>query len=244
VLATANLAAAKIAAKVGDADLAWIAADRAVQAARQADDHPVRAVASYQVAAALLKQPGRVGDAAAVLSTAIGATSQGCMSPPHVSARGALHLLAAVVAARLGDSSEARAHLDESERLAALLADDANLLWTAFNAANVRLHELAVAVSLGEPGRAVVIGESVDTGALPAALAGRRAQCHVDMASAHAMTGRTDAEAVLHLLEAERIAPEAVRVGHAARAVIAALLVRPRHAAGLLALAERAGVTA
>jgi hypothetical protein len=244
VLATANLAASKIAAKVGDADLAWLAADRAVQAARQADDDALRAVASYQVAAALLKRPSGAEDAAAVLSTAIGAASQGSASPAYVSARGALRLLAAVVAARLGDARYARMHLDEAARLAALLDEDANQLWTAFNAANVRLHELAVAISLGQPGRALELGESVDMRALPTALAGRRAQYHVDLASAHAMTGRSDADALLHLLEAERLAPEAVRVGHAARTVITALVGRPRHAAGLVALADRAGVAA
>jgi transcriptional regulator with XRE-family HTH domain len=43
VLALANVAASKIAAKVGDAGLAWLAADRAAQAARSADDATLRA---------------------------------------------------------------------------------------------------------------------------------------------------------------------------------------------------------
>jgi len=101
-------------------------------------------------------------------------------------------------------------------------------------------------VALRDPARAIEIGERIDADRLPPALTGRRAQVHIDLATAWAQTQRSDGNALLHLLEAERIAPEAIHMGHAARSIIADLAARPggRRTPGLLALADRAGVAA
>jgi hypothetical protein len=107
----------------------------------------------------------------------------------------------------------------------------------------VRLHELAVAIALGRTAKAIQIGESLDTDRLPVVLNGRRAQAHIDLAVAWSQTRRADGDALLHLLEAERIAPETVHLGHVARAVIADLVARRgRRTPGLVALAARAGL--
>jgi hypothetical protein len=74
--------------------------------------------------------------------------------------------------------------------------------------------------------------------------AGRRAQVHVDLARAWVQTARDDRQALLHLLEAERLGANVVRFNHAARDTVAVLLQRRPRTPGLAALAERAGVAA
>jgi len=84
----------------------------------------------------------------------------------------------------------------------------------------------------------------VDPGRLPAGLSSRRAQVHLDLAWAQAQRKR-DAEAILHLLEAERVAPEAVRYNVMAREVVREMLARggrQRKTSALHDLAVRAGV--
>jgi hypothetical protein len=70
---------------------------------------------------------------------------------------------------------------------------------------------VAVAAELGDAGDAVRAADAVDTDRLPEGLVSRRAQVHLDVAWAQAQRKR-DAEATLHLLEVERIAPEVI--GH------------------------------
>ncbi|MEU7524687.1 hypothetical protein AB0A74_03035 [Saccharothrix sp. NPDC042600] len=87
------------------------------------------------------------------------------------------------------------------------------------------------------------MGERLDLSGLPEGLRGRQGQYHLDSAWAHARRER-DAEAVIHLLEAERIAPELLRTGHVARGVVEDLMGRERRHAvpGLRGLAGRVGV--
>jgi hypothetical protein len=128
--------------------------------------------------------------------------------------------------------------------MATWLGQDENRLWTAFGPTNVVIHEVSVAVALGQLDKAIRIGELLDTAQLPNPLLGRRAQVHLDLAAAS--TGRPggDPYAVLHLIEAERVAPQAVYVNASARSLLTELLGRERRAvtAGLRPLAQRAGV--
>jgi hypothetical protein len=115
-----------------------------------------------------------------------------------------------------------------------------------FGTTNVRLHEFAVEVVMQRPDRAIRVGEEVDTSRLPPRLVGRRAQVHVDLARAWTQTARDDRQALLHLLEAERLGADVVRLNHAACDTVAVLLQRERRprTPGLAASAERAGVAA
>ena len=74
-------------------------------------------------------------------------------------------------------------------------------------------------------------------------LASRRAQMHLDLAWAQTQR-RRDAEAVLHLLDAERMAPQAVHYNVTVRELIRELLARQhrKQTRSLHELAERAGV--
>jgi hypothetical protein len=83
----------------------------------------------------------------------------------------------------------------------------------------------------------------VDERRLPDGLASRRAQVHLDLAWAHAQRKR-DAEATLHLLEAERIAPSAIRHNVIAQEMVREMLARAKKSrtSALSELAARAGL--
>src|SRR3954451_6402475 len=145
--------------------------------------------------------------------------------PTLVSVSGALWLIAAVIAARQMNREEAWARLDRADRLAGLLGHGGNFAWTAFRPTNVALHRVAVATEMGDAAEAVRAAANVDTHRLPEGLASRRAQVNLDLAWAQSQRHR-DAEAILHLLEAERTAPEAVRYNAIVRELIRDLLTR------------------
>jgi hypothetical protein len=71
----------------------------------------------------------------------------------------------------------------------------------------------------------------------------RRAQVHLDLAWAQVQRKR-DADALLHLMEAERVAPEMVRYNVMARELVREMLARQKRSktSALHRLAVRAGV--
>lgn len=141
------VAAAKLVTKVGDGQLAWIAADRAVAAALRSESPALQAMAAYQVACAFLKLD-RVDDAERVAVT----TAENFLddSPFGVSVQGALFLIGAVIAGRRSDRSEATERLRRAQYLAEALGHDGNYGWTAFGPTNVAIHEVSTAAELDE----------------------------------------------------------------------------------------------
>jgi hypothetical protein len=242
----AYVAAAKLATKLGDTALAWVSADRAQTFSREIDQPALSGIANYQVACALLRA-GHLADAEQVAGTAAenmgSANGSPRLSADLLSVRGALLLLLAVMAARRGDAGTARSSLAVAQRLAEQLGRDGNYLWTAFGPTNVAIHELSVTVGLGDVTRAQELGSVIDTDGLPEVLRGRRSQVHLELANA-AVSTHDDPLAVLHLLEAERVAGQVVSRNSVARGLIGTLLSRERKSAtpGLRALSTRAGV--
>jgi hypothetical protein len=113
----------------------------------------------------------------------------------------------------------------------------------AAHSPNVRIHATSAAVELGDPNDALVHGETVEIDALAPGLLGRRSQVHIDLAWAYGQQ-RNDPATVLSLLEAERIAPEAIRFNVVARELLRECLKRERRTAtpGLRGLAARVGI--
>lgn len=240
------LLASKLAAKLGDGELAWTTADRARCFGLIAADPARTAIAAYQTACALAKQPGRAAEAEEVAVTAAEAIAghQLYRTPAYLSAYGALLLHAAVAAARQADTRSAWRHLRAAESAADELGRNGNELWTAFGPTNVRLHQISVAVALHENTQALRLADQLDTAQLPLTLASRRAQAHLDLAVAHSATDSSAPQAMLHLLEYERLVPEAIKLNATAAGLITKLLRRehPSRTPGLRALADRAGV--
>jgi transcriptional regulator with XRE-family HTH domain len=242
---SAYVVAAKLLTKLGVADLAMLAADRCATAAVDADSLSARGLAAYQVVCALLRADRSDEAERLAVSTAELVQRQARADEPLlVSVAGALWLIAAVAAARRTDRGEAWRRLDNAEALSGMLGEDANFGWTAFGPTNVAIHRVSVAAELGDAGEALRVATVVDPAQLPEGLSSRRAQVHLDLAWAQAQRKR-DAEAILHLLEAERVAPEAVRYNVMAREIVREMLARgsrQRKTSALHDLAVRSGV--
>ncbi|WP_245193371.1 XRE family transcriptional regulator [Amycolatopsis alba] len=241
-----EIVAAKLATKKGDGEASLAAAEQARIAAEDAGDIFGLAAAAYQRACALLRTSSavdseRIREAEELAVSAAAALRD--QDAQSVTWCGALTLISAVIAARRADPVEADERLDHADELARRLGVDGNIGWTAFGPSNVLIHRSSVAVTLNDPHRALTTAEQLDITRLPGGLNGRQAQFHLDSAWAHTQLTE-DPQAVIHLLETERVAPELVRANPNARSLIENLLARERRieVPALRGLAVRAGV--
>lgn len=144
-------------------------------------------------------------------------------SGPAVSlhaARGALHMRAAVVAARAGKTDEAGDHIFEAGRVADVVPEGV-YCGTAFGPASVKIHDVAIALELGDSPTAVRRGADwKPPRALPAE---RRSHYYIDLAPAQLDVGRLD-DSFVSLQSARMIAPQHVRENPRVRRTLAALM--------------------
>lgn len=224
-------------AKLGEPEAAWIAADRAMAAAERAGNPLLVAAGAYRLVFVFInaRHYDQAEETARTAAEALQPMAE--QDDPHVmSLWGGLTLQRAVVAARVNDPDLAYSQLERASQVAGRLGEGRGEYDTEFGPANVRLYEIAVAVELGDAGRALRAAQAVDASGLSAE---RRARMLIDVARAHAQR-RQVGEAVAALLQAEAITPEQVR-GHAlVRQLVADLLtMQDRPGAELRGLATR-----
>ncbi|MCO6005470.1 helix-turn-helix domain-containing protein [Actinoallomurus purpureus] len=228
--------------RVGDAELAWMAADRSIAAAEAAERPLLGAVSAYRLGYVLirLKQVGNAEDLLMRAADALSSTRRS--KPPALSVRGGLYLAAATAAATRFDRAGADRHLAMARKVAGKVGADRNDFWSAFGPTNVVIHEVSTAVAFGDAKLALERGESLDLDRLGPGLRGRRAQVFLDMARAYAQQ-RKDAAAVNTLLRAERVSPELVRYDQRTNDLLTELVRREHRASTpeLRGLAHRAG---
>jgi hypothetical protein len=131
--------------------------------------------------------------------------------------------------------------LGDARTTARRIGADRNDHWQTFGPANVAVHEVSIAIELDDPVGALQAARTVDVGAL--LTLERRATHHVHVA--HALTlRRRDAQAMRHLLAAERLNPEGLPHDTLARSIVAGMKRRDRNRAipGLRDLARRLNV--
>jgi transcriptional regulator with XRE-family HTH domain len=240
-LAGAYQTASSLARTVGEVDLAWIAADRAVAAAEYSDDRELLGLSRHRLTSALMAQ-GWLDDAGAVYSNAVDALAPTDATPVEGwSVWGHLHLVGALVAVRGGDGASAWRLVREARSAAERVGGGRNDYWEAFSPANVGTIEVAVALESGDPVEALRIADGVEVDEL--ATPDRRANFCLTVAKAHELR-RDDGAAVAQLLEAERHAPEIVRYSVLAHELVRVCLGRERKSRtpGLRGLAERLGI--
>ena len=211
LLATTYQACSAALAKIGESDAAWIAADRAMSAAERAGDPMLVAAGAFRLVFVFIN--ARHYDQAEETARTAAEALQPMADqddPQAMSLWGALTLQRAVIAAHVNDPDLAYGQLELASHVAGRLGEGHNEYNTEFGPANVRLYEIAVAVELGDAGRALRAASAVDTSTLSAE---RQARMLIDVARAHAQR-RQVGEAVGALLQAEAITPEQVR-GHA-----------------------------
>jgi hypothetical protein len=120
---------------------------------------------------------------------------------------GPLHLRSAILAARSGDTDTAVSHIGEARRIAEHLGDESDGGWhqLSFGPSNVGIHEVAVAVELGDGPRALAQAQMIR---LPASLPRIRAGHHyVDLSRAQLWAGHHEG-ALQSLFTARKLAPQ------------------------------------
>jgi transcriptional regulator with XRE-family HTH domain len=141
---------------------------------------------------------------------------------------GFLHLSAAQCAARDKRRDDARAHLDEAEKIAARIGE-CNGLRMHFSTTNVAVWRLGIGIELREGGRAYqeFTRTPLDVAALHSEE--RSSALYFDLARALVQDGaRHDAEAIRHLDTADRLAPTRIRNDPIARDLVRTLHRRAR----------------
>jgi transcriptional regulator with XRE-family HTH domain len=221
LLAATYQACSAALAKLDEPDAAWIAADRAMAAAGRAGNPMLVAAGAFRLVFVFINAR-RYDQAEETACTAAEAlwpiADQG--DPQAMSLWGGLTLQRAIVAAHVNDPDTAYDQLERASQVAGRLGEGHNEYNTEFGPANVRLYEIAVAVELGDAGRALRAAVAVDTSGLSAE---RRARMLIDVARAHAQR-RQVGEAIAALLQAEAITPEQVRSHALVRQLVSDLL--------------------
>jgi transcriptional regulator with XRE-family HTH domain len=221
LLAAAYQACSAALAELDEPEAAWIAADRGMGAAERAGNPLLVAAGAFRLVIVFLGAR-YYAQAAEVARTAADAlwhvADDG--TPEAMSMWGALTLQRAVTAAHLGDAQAAYGFLDRARPVAERVGPGRNDYNTEFGPANLALYEIAVAVELGDAGRALRAASALDASGLSPE---RRSRMLIDVARAHAQR-RHVADAVAALTEAERLTPEQVHAHALVRRVVADLL--------------------
>ncbi|UGY91037.1 helix-turn-helix domain-containing protein [Streptomyces gobiensis] len=207
LLASAYRSADSVAYKAGAMDLSARFVELMRWATVQADDPLLAATTAYVRTETFLAARSH-GAGLRALEVAVDATPTAAQTL-GIAARGALHMRAAVIAARGGDADAATHHLDEAR----LLGDgvpEGVYGGTAFGPSSVRIHEVSVAVSLGDAHlkRALDIASRwAPPRDLPAE---RRSGFFIELARAQLWAGLRD-NAYESLKVARKIAPQHTR---------------------------------
>jgi transcriptional regulator with XRE-family HTH domain len=228
---------------IPDGELAWIAADRAMAAAREADDPHLIALGAWALSASY-RRAGQQDEATRLCLAAadeLKARIDGADPDSDLLADyGMLHLAASVSAARSDEDGRAWAlHrvADDAARALGAHYDP----WTAFGKANVDIHGLAIQAELGRADDVVEYSSRLRIDGMPSVE--RRAAALMTTARGYVQRGEDEA-AILMLLDAEKISAEEVRDSTLVREMLRQLLYRDRARARthVRELAQRTGL--
>lgn len=144
-----------------------------------------------------------------------------------MSALGTMHLKAAVMHSRQRRPTagqDALARIEEAKDLARHLQGQPDPYGLIFDTVNVGVHATSIQIDLGDPGKAVEVGE----GLIPDGWAQNRAgHHHMDLARAYERIGRSD-DAFQSLATARAAAPTQTRYHPTTRETVLALLRKKR----------------
>jgi hypothetical protein len=196
-------------------ELTRTAADRAMTAAQEADTPAALAGAAWTLGMVRRSAGDTDGalalvrDAAALLEPRLEAADDELRAM-----YGALHLHAAITAARAGREADAWRHWDAARAAAGRLSDRYHHPWTVFGGSNVRLHAVSIAADLSKSADVLSRAEDIDPEEIPSTE--RRGRLGVELARGYHQ--RRDYPAMLHWLEhAYRTSADSVRYSPSAR---------------------------
>lgn len=229
--------------RLGEPELARLAADRALTLATDAGDLVLMGASAWNLGAIMLNRGE--GDLALDLARSM----IGLMSPipddasaEYVSVYGALHLVAVIACARSGQSPRGWDYLEDARHVAARLGEDRNDWRTSFGPTNVAMHGVHLAGEEGDPTTALRLADNVEVidGVLPLE---RTTRYYVEVMNANRIA-RDDVGTLYMLQKIERQSPDEIKYFPVAREAIRDLLKRERaiYRQDLRALATRVGV--
>ncbi len=226
----------------------WVAADRCSAAAARAGD-PVAVALAADHRASVHAHAGFVTEARDTLMAAIDTLAPvaeayehpaaASPSPEPAAVWGSLLLDSARWAAWANDLADCHRLLRQADAMVPRVQRDDDL----FGPTSAAVFRVGCAVDLGDLADALRLGAAIDTSHLEGVERSRPAGLRVRIAAAHAMRAQ-DADALLWLLDAERLAPEWVRGGRVeVNDMVGTMLRRERgRRPGLRELAGRVGV--
>ncbi|WP_280385269.1 helix-turn-helix domain-containing protein [Nocardia wallacei] len=241
LLAQVYVLASRLTVKLGNDQLAWTTADRAMQTALSSDD-PLTHAAAHRAWSIVLRRTGHRETAQRlILDTAASLQPDLHRGPQYLTAYGTLLTTAAYTAAVDG-------HRDTASTLIGEASDTANRFETptlgvraGFGPTAVDLYRISIARVLGDYGTAIEQARRID----PAAIghAERRARYWSDIARALYEWGKPE-RCYRAMLAAERAAPDEIRYRKPIQQITAGLLQHPRSTdlPGLQEFARRAGI--
>lgn len=221
-LAGAYALAEQVLAWVADSTLLWLAADRCMEAAQQADDPETLAAAAW-VLGNVWRSTGReddawrlVQDASSLLAPALTGGSDTARA-----LWGSNQLHAAITAARLGREGDAMRSLEAAAAMADRLPAGYAHPWTLFGQPNAHVTGISVHVDLRQSGHALDHAQQSDLDAVPSI--DRRARLWLEIARGYAQ--RKDHMSTLHVLQrAVAISEESTRCHPIARGLAGELV--------------------
>ncbi|MBF6352577.1 helix-turn-helix transcriptional regulator [Nocardia flavorosea] len=220
-------------------DAAWAAAERAMRVAHRRADPVLMAACAFR--RTIVFQRGQRLDLARQTAESARAALEGMLDQPASQALivyGALTLQSAIIAARADDAERARELLDDARKAASAAGTDREEYRVEFGPAAVAVHEVAVAVELGDAGTAIRLAAEIDTRNLADF---HRVRLLADTARAWAQRRRPD-RALARLLDAEALAPEYLAGHRAVRSTTVDLLSMDPGTPGLDEFARRIGI--
>ncbi|MFC4010595.1 helix-turn-helix domain-containing protein [Nonomuraea purpurea] len=225
-------------------DLSHLAADRAMRFAEESGDPLMLAWAYWNLGQSMLSDDmHQIAYDVAQRGIELLEPHVGDGDARHIKAFGALHLLAAIGAARMGDDDEARELVrGPAARLAEQVGDDSGVYDVAFfGPTNVAIHMASIESDTNRPEAVLRIADDIDLRLTPSIE--RRTTHLINVARACEDLG-DDAASLLHLLRIERECPEELDHKLLLREMIRSLArrARPSWAPEVRQLAERHGI--
>lgn len=232
-LARGYRATNSLAHKLGYHDLSLTAIERVRWAAGQSGDNLMKVTAAYLKAGAMVRM-GTYASARRVLEALVDEVErlapEAAMSSEQIAVQGAVLLKLSILEARDGHPGRATERLAEARAAAGLLRADTTHYEMSFGPTNVRIHEVAALIDMGDTAQALArlrewgAEQDRDEWELPAGIVAERASHHhIDVAAARLAEG--DRAGAHHdLLEARRLSPNHSRFHPTLRQTAAALV--------------------
>jgi transcriptional regulator with XRE-family HTH domain len=228
-----------------EGDLAWVAAERAMNTAREADDPHLIALGAWALSGSY-RRAGQQDEATRLCLSAADELKRRLDADPTstdlIADYGMLHLAAAVSAAQSDEDGRAWALHRVAEDAARSLGAAYNP-WHMFCRGNVDIHALAISAELGRADAIVEYSSRLDIDQVPSVE--RKSRVLVDTARGYVQR-KEDEAAVLVLLDAEKVSSEEVRDSTLVREMLREMLFRDHARARphVRGLARRCGLIA